>query len=307
MTLLDALVGAAITKPSVVTIGTFDGVHIGHQHLITTVATRAHQRGALAVALTFHPRPAEILRPDSPSTYLCSLDTRMRLLREAGADVVIPVRFTHDLSRMSAFDFTRLLVEHAKMCELVGGPDLALGRGREGTSDVLRGIGSRLHFDVVIVPVLEIDGESVRSSSIRRAIADGDIAWATKLLGRRYQIEGEVVPGDGRGRTIGVPTANVAVSEKILLPGNSVYAVYFHENGRRWRGAANVGTRPTFSGVGRTLEVHLLDFSGDLYGHRCRVEFVERLRPEQRFASVEDLVSQIRRDIQHAREILVAN
>lgn len=304
MTLLDALAIAQIDRPSVITIGTFDGVHVGHQQLIRTVAQQARARGALAVVVTFHPRPAQILHPDSPTSYLCSLDTRLRLLERAGADVLVPVRFSRELSQMSAFDFTRVLVERAKMRELVGGPDLALGHGREGTPDVLREIGARLHFDVTIVPVLEIDGEAVRSSTIRQAIADGDVQRAAKLLGRHYVVEGDVVRGDGRGRTVGVPTANVSPVEKILLPGNGVYAVYFHEGGRRRPGAANVGVRPTFDGVGRSLEVHILDFDGDLYGRACQVEFVERLRPEQRFASVDDLLKQIHHDIRRAREIL---
>lgn len=305
MTLLEALATAQINRPSVVTIGTFDGVHVGHRHLIGNVALRARERGALAVVITFHPRPAEILRPDNPTAYLCSLDARIRLLEQAGADVVVPVPFSRELSQMSAFDFTRALVELAKMCKLVGGPDLALGHGREGTPDVLRDIGRRLQFDVEIVPVLLVDGEAVRSSTVRRAIADGDVLRAAKLLGRNYSVEGKIVRGDGRGRTIGVPTANVSVIGKLMLPGNGVYAVYFHEGGRRWPGAANVGVRPTFDGVSRSLEVHLLGFDGDLYGRTCEVEFVERLRPEQRFASVDDLVKQIHEDVRRTREILL--
>ncbi len=304
MTLLDALTTADIKSPSVVTIGTFDGVHLGHQHLLQTVAQHARERTVLAVVLTFQPRPIEVLRPETPPSYLCSLHSRIQLLRQAGADVVVPVTFTRELSLMSAFEFTRLLVEHARMCMLVGGPDLAIGHGREGTPDVLRDIGLRLHFEVLTVPVCNIDGEPVRSSVIRRAISDGEVRRAAKLLGRNYTLDGEVVHGDGRGRTIGVPTANVAVDEKLTLPGDGIYAVYFHVEGRRWPGAASIGVRPTFNGVGRTLEVHLLDFDGDLYGRRCEVEFVERLRPEERFESVEDLVRQIQQDIRLTRQIL---
>lgn len=304
MALIETLATAQISGPSVVTIGTFDGVHLGHRHLLQYVARRAHDRGALAVVITFHPRPAEVLRPNNPSLYLCSLEARLALLRQAGADIVVPLAFSRSLSQMSAFDFAQALVDRAHLCELIGGPDLALGRGREGTPAVLREIGARLGFEVSIVPVLETNGEAVRSSAVRRIIGDGDVARASTLLGRRYRVEGEVVRGDGRGRTIGVPTANVAVSDKIMVPGNGVYAVYFHADGQRWHGAANVGTRPTFDGVGRSLEVHLLGFDGDLYGKRCLVEFVERLRPEQRFANVVDLVRQIHRDIASAREIL---
>lgn len=306
MTLIDALVTARIQGPSVMTIGTFDGVHVGHQHLLREVAELARARGATPVALTFHPRPAEVLRPGTPSLYLCSLDTRIRLLREAGIDVVVPLSFTPELAAMSALDFVRALVEYAHLCELVGGPDLALGHGREGTPEVLQQLGARFGFAVSIIPVKATGGEIVRSSLVQRVISEGDVSRAATLLGRTYRVEGRVIRGEGRGRTIGVPTANVAVSDGLLVPGNGVYAVRFYEDGHRWSGAANVGTRPTFSGIGRSVEVHVLDFDGDLYDKRCEVEFVERLRPEQRFATIADLVTQIHRDVDNAREILSA-
>ncbi|MGH2457699.1 MAG: riboflavin kinase, partial [Chloroflexota bacterium] len=181
---------------------------------------------------------------------------------------------------------------------------LALGRGRAGTPGVLADLGARLGFTVSIAATREADGEVVRSSLIHRVISEGDVSRAAALLGRRYRVEGRVVRGDGRGRSIGVPTANVAVADQLLVPGHGVYAVNFFEGGHRWAGAANVGTRHTFDGVGRTLEVHLLDFAGDLYDKPCEVEFVERLRPEQRFGSVGDLVNQIHRDVEDARRIL---
>ncbi len=304
MTLTDALIAARIHGPSVITIGTFDGVHLGHRHLLRQVVEHARARQATAVAITFHPRPAEVLRPGIPSQYLCSLEARTRLLREAGIEVVVPVTFSRDLAAMSALAFVSALVKHAQLAELVGGPDLALGRGREGTVEVLRDLGAQLGFAVTVVPVQEDDGEVVRSSMIQRVVAEGNVSRAAELLGRRYQIEGEVARGDGRGRTIGVPTANVAVTTSLLVPGNGVYAVYFNSEGGRWPGAANVGTRPTFSGVDRSVEVHLLDFDGDLYGRHCTVEFVERLRPERRFAGVAELVEQIHHDVAATRQIL---
>lgn len=304
MTLIDALVTAAIQGPSVITIGTFDGVHVGHQHLLRQVVEHARERAANAVAITFHPRPAEVLRPETPSWYLCSLDARIRFLKAAGIDVVVPLAFNRELSAMSALDFVSALVEHAHLCDLIGGPDLALGRGREGKPEVLAELGARLGFTVSIVPVREAGGEIVRSSLIHRVISEGNVSRAAMLLGRPFRIEGKVRRGDGRGRTIGVPTANVGVSEGLLVPGNGVYAVRFLEGRHRWAGAANVGTRPTFAGVGRTVEVHVLDFDGDLYDKFCEVEFVERLRPEQRFDSVGDLVNQIHRDVDAARKIL---
>src|SRR5579883_733016 len=254
---------SANPSPSVVTIGTFDGVHRGHQHLLGEVARHARASGARAIALSFNPRPTEVLRPDMPSFYLCSIEERVERLRAAGADAVAVIPFTRDVARTSALEFVSLLVETLRMRELVGGPDLALGRGREGTPDVLRAFGARLGFTVTIVPGLEIDGEAVHTSDIQRLLLAGDIERAAIRLGRPYQVEGQIVHGEGRGRTIGIPTANVAVGEKIILPRDGIYAVHFLYNGQRWPGAASLGYRPTFDGTTRLLEVHILDFHGE--------------------------------------------
>lgn len=304
MTFRDALIAASLRQPTILTLGTFDGVHGGHQRLIAMVKRLALERGALAVALTFHPRPIEILRPGRPSYYLCTLDRRVALLRQAGADIVIPIEFTADLAQMTARDFCQALVDHLHLRTIVGGPDLAVGRGREGTPDRLREIGATLGFDVVIAPPFEMNGEPVRSTVIRQAILEGDVQHAARLLGRRYSIEGEIVRGDGRGRVIGVPTANLAVADRLLVPGDGIYAVYVLLGGRRLAGATSIGTRPTFNGGPRTVETHLLDFDGDLYGRQIEIEFVQRLRPELRFDTVEALIEQIRRDLDQARQIL---
>ncbi|HLZ10898.1 MAG TPA: bifunctional riboflavin kinase/FAD synthetase [Chloroflexota bacterium] len=305
MMLVESLLAAGIRGPTVVSIGTFDGVHIGHRHLIEETARRARAHSATALALTFSPRPAEILRPDAPSLYLCSLDERCRRLREAGADSVVVVEFNWDLARLSAEDFTRVLVQNAGMRELVGGPDLTLGRNREGTVPVLRDLGERLGFEVTIVSELALHDEPVRTSAIRRALEAGDVIGMSRILGRRYSVEGTVVRGDGRGKSIGIPTANVSVDDKIALPRNGVYAVYFYENGHRRAGAGNLGIRPTFDRQTRTLEIHVLDFEGDLYGQKVNVEFVRLLRPEVRFSGVGELVAQINRDVEDARDALV--
>jgi riboflavin kinase/FMN adenylyltransferase len=299
-----SLQAAAISGPTAITIGTFDGVHLGHQHLVRAVAARARDLGATPVVITFQPRPAEVLRPDLPPRYLMSLADRERYLRAAGAAKVVVVPFTRELSQTSAADFARALTTHLHMRALLGGPDLALGRGREGTPDVLRHLGRQLGFTVDVVPGLTVDGEGVRSSVIHRLLQEGDVDRAWRLLGRPYALSGTVVHGEGRGRTIGVPTANVAVPESMTLPANGVYAVRVEVNGRRFGGAANLGVRPTFNGQTRSLEIHLFDFSGDVYGQPMCVEFIARLRPEQRFQSVGELVQQIQADLQRAREIL---
>ncbi len=303
----ESLRGASIRRPSVITIGTFDGVHVGHQHLVGQVAQRARSLDASAVALTFHPRPGEVLRPDLPSVYLCSVEERRRRLLEAGADEVVTVPFTNELARVGAEEFVTELVHLYGLRVLVGGPDLSIGRGREGTPDVLREIGKRLGFTVDVVDGFQIDGKVVRTSSVRTALADGDVVRAARLLGRLYAVEGRVVRGDGRGRTIGIPTANVATAENIALPAHGVYAVRFRIGDERWNGAANLGVRPTFNGESRSLEVHLLDFCADIYDRDCVVEFVRQLRQERRFSGVDELVLQIRQDIQDARLILEGN
>lgn len=303
----DSLRSAAIRAPTVITIGTFDGVHIGHQHIISQVVHHARRLQASAVALTFDPRPSEVLRPDLPSMYLCSIEERCRRLRQAGADSVLVVPFTRELSQVDAKEFVAELAHSLGMLALVGGPDLAVGRGREGTPSVLREAGRHLGFSVEVVDGFERAGCVVRTSAVRGALAEGEVGKAASLLGRDYSIEGTVVRGDGRGRNIGVPTANVATGENLILPENGVYAVRFRVDGDRWNGAANIGVRPTFKGVGRSLEVHLLDYDGDLYGRNCVVEFVQRLRPEQTFPGIDDLVRQIRQDIRRARVILAGS
>lgn len=298
------LAGAEIPRPTVVTLGTFDGVHLGHQHLIRETAARAAARRATAVALTFQPRPAEVLRPDLPSRYLTTLEDRQRLLKEAGAAAVVVLPFTAALAQTSAADFATALAQTLGMCELIGGPDLALGRGREGSPAVLRALGEQLGFTVRLVPALDREGETVRSSAIQRILSEGDVAQAARLLGRPHAIAGTVIHGQGRGRTIGIPTANVAVPEALILPANGVYAVRAGIGTRAYAGAANLGTRPTFDGVGRSLEVHLLDFSDDIYDATLRVEFIARLRPERRFSGIDELVQQIRADIGQVRDIV---
>jgi riboflavin kinase/FMN adenylyltransferase len=291
-------------RSSVVTIGTFDGVHRGHQHLIGRAVQIAREAGREVVAVTFNPRPAEILRPNIPSQYLCSIDERCRRLRQAGVDEVVVVPFSRELSEVTAEDFCVELVHSLAMRCCVGGPDLTIGRGREGTAAVLRGIGARLGFGLEVVDGFCLDGQIVRTRSIRAALSEGNVSLAREFLGRGYTIDGKVVRGDGRGRTIGVPTANVAVDPALVLPANGVYAVRFRVGVTSWNGAANLGVRPTFGGASRSLEVHLLDFSGDLYDRECSVEFVRRIRPEQRFGGVDELVAQIRQDIVHARQVL---
>lgn len=303
----------ASDRDSVVSIGVFDGVHLGHQHLLRPAVARARERGYLAVAVTFNPRPREVLRPDLPSEYLTTLEERIALLGDLGFDYVPVLEFTREVAAIPADEFARVLKRRYRMVELWEGPDFALGRGRGGTIPVLRQLGAELGFTVTTVEPLVLAGEVVSSTRVHQKLGEGDVVGAASLLGRPFAVAGEVVTGAGRGRTIGIPTANVATPERQALPANGVYAVCCRVLEPRGRpiapgpalpGVANVGTRPTFDDGQRSLEVHLLDFAADLYGARLRVEFVRRLRPELRFPSVQALLEQIRQDVDRARDAL---
>lgn len=301
---------------TVVGIGVFDGVHRGHRHLLGRAVEHARARGAQSAVVTFDPRPREVLRPELPSEYLTTLDQRIQLIGDLGFDLVAVLKFSRDVAAIPAEEFVRILKDRYRMVELWVGQDFALGRGRGGTIPVLRDLGAQLGYTVHVVEPLVLEGEVVSSTLIHRKLVEGDVAAVKRLLGRLPAISGEVVAGAGRGRTINLPTANVAVPPRIALPANGVYAVRCQVEAAAGAGSpsaastpeisgvANVGTRPTFDDGARTLEVHLLDFSASIYGQRLRVEFVERLRPERRFPSVEEFLSQVRQDVAAARAIL---
>ena len=292
---------------AVITIGVFDGVHLGHQMLIRRVVERAAELGVEAGCVTFHPHPEDVLRPESDIPHLGALEDRLEAIRELGISLVEVIPFTWVLARETPEQFVDRLLTRFILRELWVGSDFALGRGRSGTPDRLARIGMVRGFRVFTVPPVEWGGEVVSSSRIRALLAEGRVEEAAELLGRPYRLRGRVVPGDGRGRHLGFATANLAVDERLCVPGNGVYAVWAVLDGEQPRPAvANVGLRPTFDGSTRSIEVHLLDFADDLYGRLLAVDFVARLRGERRFGSVDALVEQIRQDITSARLLLAA-
>lgn len=287
----------------VVTIGNFDGVHLGHRTLLDRTQELARALGALPTAFTFHPAPRDVLRPGNPVARIQSLDDRVRDLHAHGMQRVVVEPFDLDYAAHDAEWFARVvLAQRLRAAAVVVGWDFRFGRGRGGSVDTLRH-----HLDVPVEQVqARSDGsEPVSSSRIRRCIAAGDVREAARLLGRAHSLVGRVVTGDARGRQLGFRTANVQV-EAGLLPALGVYAVWLHSEGMRWRGVANLGTRPTFEAgdVAPRLEVHVLDFDGDLYGDEARVTFVQRLRPEIAFPSKEALIRQISQDVEGARAAL---
>ncbi|HVP04979.1 MAG TPA: bifunctional riboflavin kinase/FAD synthetase [Dehalococcoidia bacterium] len=289
-------------RPSAVTIGVFDGVHRGHQHLASRLIERARAEGLAAVALTFNPHPRAVLRPGFAVTYLTSLEERVELLQGLGLDAVGVLAFTSELAQLSPRDFLALLVEELQMKLLMVGPDFALGRNRAGTIGVMRQVGEELGFRVEVAPLLAEDGEKVGSSSVRQALSEGDVERVWRLLGRPFSLRGPVVTGDMRGRTLGFPTANIAIGLDRALPAYGIYVTRAFVRESAYESCTSIGIRPTFDVDPRpTVETFVLDFDEDVYGQEMRIELLARLRGEQKFDSAEALVAQMHRDIEDTR------
>lgn len=291
-------------RPCALTIGVFDGVHRGHQHLLQCLKGWSEEAGLATVALTFYPHPRQILQPQSPITYLCGLEDRVNLLRAEGLNAVAVLPFTSYLAQMSARRFMTMLVDDLQMRLLVVGPDFALGRNREGTAPILAEMGGEMGFGVKQVEPLLSNGEKLGSSVVRAALAQGDVSTATRLLGRFFSLVGQVVRGNERGRLIGFPTANLEVGADQAIPAHGVYATRAYLRDAVYPAVTNIGIRPTFGENRLTIETHILDFHDGLYGHELRIELLERLRGEQRFGAPEMLIGQIEKDIALARKVL---
>lgn len=288
---------------TLLTIGVFDGVHAGHHYLITRLRQRAKEENLLSGVVTFNPHPQWVLHRDQLPR-LSTLEERVSRLREQEINLVAVISFTPEVAQLSAREFVVLLKKYLKMRVLMIGPDFALGRGREGDSALLSALGQEIGFHMETVPPFTMDGEVVSSTIIRQALAQGDMAKVTKLMGRHFGIVGEVIPGERRGQTLGFPTANLDMKPQQALPGNGVYATIAQVDGKQFVSATNIGTRPTFGDSSKTVEVHLLDHEGDLYGKQLKTEFVWKLRNEQRFASSEELKTQMKKDIENVKTIL---
>jgi riboflavin kinase/FMN adenylyltransferase len=288
------------------TIGTFDGVHQGHQEIVQKLAEGAHQVGAQSVVLTFYPHPAIVLGKRQDPFYLTTPEERADLLGEYGADVVITFPFTPEISTTSAHDFVSLLKSHIGMSHLIVGPDFALGRDRGGNTTTLAELGEEFDFTLSTISPVEIDGEVVSSSRIRKALSRGDLELVNKLLGRLYYIKGQVVPGDGRGKSIGIPTANLSIWLERALPKSGVYVSQSTINGHTFGSVTNVGVRPTFkTGIEQLqVETHLFNFEDQIYGQDIQLNFISYLRDEKQFPSIETLVDQINLDVTEAKRIL---
>jgi riboflavin kinase/FMN adenylyltransferase len=306
MDVIDDLAKASLRQETILTIGSFDGVHRGHQALIKGVVERARATDCLAAVITFHPHPAVVLAPQLAPRYLTTPGEKMALLEGLGVDLTVLLSFDRQLAVMSAHGFMAMVSRHLRPRELWLGPDFTLGRNREGNVERLRELGTELGYDLTIVePVSGAGGsQPVSSSRIRKLLAQGRVEEAALHLGRYFGLSGEVVAGARRGRSLGFPTANLEVRPERAVPADGVYAVLALLGSERYLAVANVGVRPSFGYGHRTVETHILDFDQDIYGCDLVVEFVARLRDERRFEQIDDLVAQIQRDSESARQIL---
>jgi riboflavin kinase/FMN adenylyltransferase len=293
-------------RPAVLTMGKFDGLHLGHQQLIDTAVDRARSLGFLSAVLTWEPHPNVVLRPDQPLQLLTSLEEKIALIAGRSPDMLIIAPFTAETKATSAEAYMRQLRAGLPLRELWVGEGFAMGRGRAGDVPSLMAIGTELGFAVGALAKLQVGGVSVSSSRVRELLAEGAVSAATALLGRPFGLRGLVVQGDQRGRTIGFPTANLQIDPSHVLPADGVYACRVWLDGVSLPTVTNVGVRPTFDGMRRTVEAHLLDWSGDLYGRWLGLEFLQRLRGEQKFSGIQALVAQIRQDADAARQLLAA-
>ncbi len=302
---------------TVVTIGAYDGVHLGHRSVIAEVRARAAAEGRRSAVVTFDRHPAQVIRPDSAPLLLTDLDQKLELLAATGLDYTLVIHFDRDRAAESAEDFVdSVLVRCLHSSAVVVGEDFHFGHNRRGNVALLSEMGVASGFDVLGYKLVGPDGQAARddeqvsSTAIRRALHEGRLVDANAMLGRPHEMRGDVVPGDRRGRTLGFPTANVAVPTEMLMPGDGIYAGWLERGigaeAERLPAAIYVGKRPTFydDRAMTLLEVHVLDFSGDLYGERVGVRFTHRIRPDARFASVDELAAQLQLDCDRARQLL---
>jgi riboflavin kinase/FMN adenylyltransferase len=289
---------------TVLTIGNFDGVHLGHREIFRRVIDRARELKGTAVVVTFEPHPLRLFAPDKTPLQLNTPEEKVRLLTASCVDILVVINFTRQLAEMSAEDFVReILVHKLGVKHLIVGYDYAFGRNRQGDTEFLAAKAKEYGFTLEVLEPIRAEQQAHSSTAIRQVLQEGRVADAVSILGRNFTLDGEVVHGDGRGRKLGFPTANLS-TEKEILPCDGVYAVKVKWCDSYYDGVINIGHRPTFTNGETTLEIHLLNFKGDLYGERLRIYFVERLRGEQKFASVEALQEAVLKDIARARELL---
>ena len=286
------------------TIGVFDGIHLGHRYLISQLKELARQQGLHSGVVTFSQHPQKVLASQTKLPFLTNLAQRINLLKNEGIEVIITLSFTPELAKLSARQFLGLLKKYLRMRGIVIGPDFALGQNREGNTETLRRLGQEMGFSVTVVPPIIIDGEVVSSTTIREALAKGDMKRVQNFIGRPFSLQGRVIPGARRGIKLGFPTANLDIDREQALPPDGVYVSQAHIDDQIYPAMTNIGKRPTFGGSKRVVEVHLPDYNSDLYGRELEIDFIERLRGEKKFDTPQELKKQIAKDVKQGRAIL---
>ena len=304
MSIKQQLEGVRPESDTALAIGTFDGVHRGHQRLFQLLLEASGRLGLSATVVTFRNHPRTVLAPQSKVEYIMPWAERERCIRSQGVGAVVPLDFTLELSQLKAREFVTHLVRDLRMKLLVAGPDFALGHRREGDVTFLKALGEEMGFEVSVVEPALLGDRPVSSRALRRLISEGDVTSAAEMLGRCPTLTGVVVEGDRRGRELGFPTANLATEQDVLVPGDGIYATWTIVKGQRFQSATSIGVRPTFEPGPRSVETFIMDFNADVYGESITLEFVSRLREEMAFSSVDALVEQMNRDVEQARHIL---
>ena len=291
---------------TVLAIGVFDGVHLGHKHLLATLREKARERSLLSGAVTFNPPPQRVLQNHKGSLFLTGLDYKIELLSKENVDAVFIMPFDIELAHLSAADFLRLMQRYLKMKGLVVGQNFTLGRNREGDVGVLMDLGEEKGFEVTVVPPLLVNGEAVSSTLVRKVLARGDMRKVYELIGRPFRLQGKVIAGVGRGMALGFPTANLSIEPEQAIPVEGVYASLVYLDDLAYNSMTYIGSSPTFSDGRSSVEVYVLDYSSDLYGRELKVDFVERIRGEKQFDSIDKLKKQIAMDVEWGRALLDA-
>lgn len=304
MSVAEELAGLSPKKETLLAVGVFDGVHLGHKSLLAELTRQAKERDFASGVITFRQHPGRLLSEENTNPYLTSLSQKIKLIEDEGVDFVVTLSFDASLAQTGAHEFCRLLQKHLRMRGLVIGADFALGRNREGNTETLALIGKSMDFSVTVVPPVKTSELIISSTAIRQALSEGDMAKVRHMTGRYFQLDERVITGEGRGASLGFPTANLDVDTARALPSDGVYASRAYVNEQSYQAVTNIGQRPTFCGSDRTVEVYIIDYKGDLYSSALKVDIIEKLRGEICFKSAGELTSQIEKDIIKAKEIL---
>jgi len=291
----------------VVTVGSFDGLHRAHQAILTEIGRRAERIQGHSLVMTFDPHPRQVVDRGKAPALLTTRDEKLDLLRDRPIDYTLLWPFTEQVAALPAERFVEeILYKKIGVHEMVIGHNHAFGHHREGRLETLQDLGRRFHFTVTAIKPVLYENEPISSTRIRHRLQEGDVRAATQMLGRPYELAGPVVRGEGRGRTLHYPTANLDVPGRKLIPGDGVYAVLWKRGSDLTGGVVNIGVRPTFDGRRRTLEIHFFDFQGSLYGEQVRIQFIQKIRDERKFTSGQSLTAQMKKDEQTARRLLAA-